>query len=198
VTGTTDGAFPGQTSAGGVDAFLSAHDAAGSILWTDQFGTTGDEWASAVAVKRNIYVVGTTGGTLPGQTSAGGRDAFVRMYDSLGSVLWTSQFGTIGEDGAAGVAVAKHVFVVGFAGWHYGLLPGNHGTLSGQGNAFVRMYTLKGQTFWDSQFGSAGGEGANSVAIRQDGYVVAGVTDGTLPLTASVGGRDAFVMLVRP
>ena len=42
------------------------------------------------------------GGTLPGQTTAGGIDAFVRKYDPNGTEMWTRQFGTAGDDFALG------------------------------------------------------------------------------------------------
>ncbi len=51
----------------------------GSELWTRQYGTSGVEQWGVVAVDRagSIYVGGITTGTFPGQTSAGGRDAFI-------------------------------------------------------------------------------------------------------------------------
>jgi len=79
VAGYTFGALPGQTSAGFVDAFVREYDAGGSEMWTNQFGTPGQDYAQGVAadVTGNVYAVGRTEGTLPGQTSAGGFDAFV-------------------------------------------------------------------------------------------------------------------------
>ena len=35
---------------------------------------------------------------LPGQTSAGGRDTYLRKYDANGNEFWTRQFGTAGMD----------------------------------------------------------------------------------------------------
>ncbi len=47
-------------------------------MWTLQFGTTGFDRAQGVAIhETGIYVDGRVGGTLPGQTSAGGQDAFL-------------------------------------------------------------------------------------------------------------------------
>ncbi|HUZ02182.1 MAG TPA: SBBP repeat-containing protein, partial [Thermomicrobiaceae bacterium] len=76
------------------------------IEWTRQFGG-GPTSASAIAEDAggSVYVAGTTWGALPGQTTAGGSDAFVRAHDAHGNVRWSRQFGTSGHDGAAGVAV---------------------------------------------------------------------------------------------
>ena len=80
-----------------VDAFVRRYDAGGNELWTRQFGTAGVDDAFGVAVDASgVYVAGVTSGTLPGQTSTGGGDAFVRKYDAAGTEVWTRQFGTAG------------------------------------------------------------------------------------------------------
>jgi hypothetical protein len=78
VAGNTAGKLPGQTTAGGIDAFVAAFDSAGNSLWMRQFGGGNRDAAADVAFAGgNAYVAGSTDGTLPGQTSAGGRDAFL-------------------------------------------------------------------------------------------------------------------------
>ena len=122
VAGDTSGALPGQTSAGGRDAFVRKYDSSGNEMWTHQFGSSGDDFARGVAVDGagNAYVAGE--GALPGQTSAGGRDAFVRKYDSDGNEMWTHQFGS-GRNFAHGVVVdgTGDIYVGGYAA---GPLPG--------------------------------------------------------------------------
>src|SRR5439155_18476571 len=106
VEGYTDHALPGQSSAGGTDAFGRKYDAAGAEAWTQQFGTAGNDVANALAGDPSgVYVVGATDGTLPGQTNVGVGDAFVRRYDSSGTEVWTHQFGTSSDDGAVSVAI---------------------------------------------------------------------------------------------
>jgi len=134
VAGNTEGALPGQTSAGPRDVFLRKYNFDGNELWTRQFGTSDDEIARAVAVDASgVYVAGRTGGALPGQTSAGSGDAFVRKYDVDGNEIWTHQFGGSGDDEARGVAVdASGVHVAGVTD---GVLPGQ--TTAGGEDAFV-------------------------------------------------------------
>jgi uncharacterized protein (UPF0548 family) len=84
VAGYTEGALPPQVSAGGVDAFLLRYDSSGTELWTRQFGSANSEAALGVAVDvTGVYVGGTTDGTLPDQTSAGGADAFVAKMTAI-------------------------------------------------------------------------------------------------------------------
>lgn len=85
VGGTTTGVFSGQTSAGGTDIFLVKFDGGGSTIWEKQFGSAGTDnlSASKLGVSSeidsgafDIYVSGETTGSLPGNTSFGGIDAF--------------------------------------------------------------------------------------------------------------------------
>jgi hypothetical protein len=66
------------TSAGDNDAFVRKYDAAGKVLWTQQFGTSANDYARSVSVGSygSVLVAGFTAGDLVG-TSAGGTDAFV-------------------------------------------------------------------------------------------------------------------------
>ena len=81
-----------------------------------------------------VYVAGDTNGTLPGQSSAGGLDVYLRKFLTSGSVAWTSQFGTGGTDYGFMTAVdATGVYVTGFAS---GKLAGR--PYAGSGDAFVR------------------------------------------------------------
>src|SRR5262249_38776672 len=145
VAGTTDGTFPGQTNAGGVDAFVRKYDFAGTVLWTHQFGTGGFDEVSGVAVSGSgVYLAGRTHGTLPDQASAGGPDAFVRKSDPSGGEQWIRQFGAANADVAFGVAAdASGVYVAGIA---LGTLPGQ--ASAGNMDAFVRKYDADGNVPW--------------------------------------------------
>ncbi len=82
--GTTHGVLPGGTAAGGrADAYARAFDAAdGDVLWTHQFGTTRAESGNwAWTVPGALYVAGSSNGTFPDGSNAGGRDAFVTRID---------------------------------------------------------------------------------------------------------------------
>ena len=193
VAGLTAGILPDQTSDGDRDAFVRKYDPDGDELWTRQFGSSGSDTALGVALDPggNVYVAGRTNGELPGQTSTGPRDAFVRKYGPDGDELWTRQFGTSGDDDVREIAVDAegNVYV---GGQTSGILPGQ--TSAGDTDAFVRKYDSNGDEQWTRQFGSSGRDRARAVALDSGGNVyVAGETRDALPGQTSVGGNDAFV-----
>ncbi|MEZ5971022.1 MAG: hypothetical protein R3C31_04365 [Hyphomonadaceae bacterium] len=53
VSGKTDSALSGQVSAGGTDAYIRGYSAAGLELFTRQFGSAGDDAATALLVRDN-------------------------------------------------------------------------------------------------------------------------------------------------
>ena len=84
VSGYTDGQLPGQTALGNSDAFLGKYSLAGTPLWTNQFGTSSADLAWGVAADPSGAVVtGCTAGTLPGQTSSGGSDAYIARNPAI-------------------------------------------------------------------------------------------------------------------
>jgi uncharacterized delta-60 repeat protein len=194
VAGYTSGSLPGQSSAGGGDAFVRKVDAAGNELWTRQFGSGGTDYANSVSVGSDgsVLVAGYTSGSLPGQSSAGGGDAFVRKVDAAGNELWTRQFGSGGTDYANSVSVGSDGSVL-VAGYTDGTLPGQ--SSAGIRDVFVRKYDAAGAEVWTHQFGTAAAfDAAYSVSVGSDGSaLVAGYTAATLPGQSSAGAFDAFV-----
>jgi hypothetical protein len=139
VAGSTEGAFPGFVNKGHSDIAVRKYRPNGSVAWTRQFGTAGNEEPSGVAFDKGgrSYLVGTTEDALPGQTNKGTSDAFVRKYRPNGSVAWTRQFGTNQVDMANGSKIDPkgHLLV---AGATAGTLPGQ--VSKGQMDGFLRKY----------------------------------------------------------
>ena len=201
VVGRTDGTLPGQTRPvlGYSHAFVRKYDAAGTEVWTRQFGA---EWPKPViggvlatgasAHGGRVYVAGFVGGYLPGQDYAGSGDAFVRVYDADGKEGWIRQFGTDGTEYAWSVAAdATGVYV---AGHTEGQFPGQ-AKAGGPDDldAFLRRYDLDGNLLWTRQFGTADEDRAYGVAADGTGVVVTGFTRGALPGQTSAGMQDVFV-----
>ncbi|TLZ60410.1 MAG: hypothetical protein E6K13_08345 [Methanobacteriota archaeon] len=190
VAGYTFGTLPGQTNAGLEDAFLQKHDADGNVTWTRQFGTIQGDAAVATAVDANgVYVAGRTFGTLPGQTGAGGWDAFLQRYDTNGNVQWTSQFGSSGEERAT--AIATDASAVYITGWTTGALPGQ--TRLGSTDAFLLKYDTNGNIQWTRQLGTPQSDDSYGIGVDASGVYVAGETCGTMPGETAVGGCDAYI-----
>ncbi|MBI4332773.1 MAG: SBBP repeat-containing protein [Chloroflexi bacterium] len=194
VGGSASGNLSG-TSAGGYDAFLaSLFGSTGTTQWLDQFGTAGSDQVSGVGADAagNIYVAGHTSGALPGQTSSGNYDIFVRKYDDWGIEQWTSQFGSSLDDQCFGAAVdgSGNIHLTGYAP---AALPGQ--TFLGGKDAFASRYDSAGKRLWTLQFGNSSDNYARGVATDGTGNVyVAGSTDGALSEQTSSGGTDAFIL----
>ena len=186
----------GETTVAGVsqfhrDAFIRKLDGQGIAQWARTFGADPVP-DGAIAVTGSggaIYVVGFTGGQLPGQTSFGLLDAFLRKYDTDGQIVWTRQFGTNGNDAAWAVSAdASGVYAAGFTA---GVFPGQ--ASAGSTDAFVVKFDFQGQQLWATQFGSGAIDQAYGIAADGAGGVtVVGVTSGNLG-GANQGQSDAFV-----
>jgi hypothetical protein len=187
VSGHAGDALPGQTAAGNFDVFVRKYDLAGTRKWTRQFGTIGSDNGFGISVApAGVFVAGRAGQALPGGTHVGNYDAFVRRYRRDGTVVWTRQFGTAGDDSASGVAATRGgVFVSGQTG----------GTLSGQSSAgnpdaFVRKYDAAGKVVWTRQYGTPGFDAATGVSAARHGVFASTATDNTFPGETSAGGGD--------
>jgi hypothetical protein len=194
VTGETSGLLAGAAAAGGLDGFIRQYDPDGNALWSRQFGSSMDDFAvgAGVGPTGDVYAVGTTLGTLPGQTSkGGGTDAFVVATGGQGAGLWMRQFGTPGADDAEAIAfdAAGQPFIAGRAGG-----PLHGAASSGGADAYLAATGPTGDILWVHQFGGAADDYALALALGQGGFYVAGGTIGALPGQTSIGARDAFVV----
>ena len=198
VIGQTSGVLPGQVSSGTVDAYVRKYDAAGTEVWTRQFGSFERDFARGVAVDGagSVYVVGQTFGTLPGQVSAGGFDAFIRKYDTAGTELWTRQFGSGGGEGAVSVALdgAGSAYVVGSS---RATMPGQRS--AGEYDPFLRKYDPAGTEQWTHQWGTLEDDFAIDVAVDPAGSaVIVGQTSGVFDGQSHHGMLDAFITRYEP
>jgi hypothetical protein len=178
VAGSSGGTLPGQTTAGGTDAFVQKYDASGTLLWTRQYGSSRNDELRSIAVDSlgNILVAGGTSGVLPGQISSGNDDVFVQKLNAAGGLLWTRQYGSSNNDSAKGIAVDASGNV---------LVGGN------APDPFVQKYDGVGALMWTRQL--SGGL-MRAVGVDASGnVVVAGSAFGALPGQTSAGTTDAFV-----
>ena len=203
MAGHTLGALPGQTHLGGGDVFVRKYDPDGQEVWTRQFGTSEVDVLGDVAVdgSGNLYVAGHTRGALPGQTSLGESDIFVRKYDADGQEVWTRQFGT----STSGAPSSMHTIGQGplswtktapFAStWTRAPATSRSGGWRPSSRA-VRGEYRESRVFTDVSESSVVGpfDSANGVAIDGAGNVyVTGQTEGALTGQTHLGGGDVFV-----
>jgi len=190
VSGNTRGNFAG-TNAGDFDVYLIKFDSTGSEIWRRQFGSSLNDFSQANAVDKegNIHLVGLTAATLPGQTSAGGIDAFIAKYNSAGTLQFIKQFGTTGVDELLGAAIDSKGNLITVGG-----TTGSIGaTNAGLNDVLIRKFDNNGNVLWTKQFGTSSVDSAVSVFVGTDDKIyVAGFTFGNLAAT-NLGSSDVFV-----
>lgn len=178
LVGRTAGSLGGP-NAGGLDGFIAKYDGNGSPIWTKQFGTAADDFASSLWTDGlgNAYITGRTTGNLAAP-NAGSSDVFVTKFDPNGNQSWTRQFGTSTLDESFGVTgdALGNIFVVG----------DTEGSLdrvnAGSRDIFLRKYDTAGALIWRNQIGTTLWDRSFEAAADGLGNVYfTGWTRGNLP-----------------
>jgi hypothetical protein len=193
VAGFTNLALPGQRYHHRYDAFVRKYDADGAELWTRQFGTNGTDQVLGIAAdETGVTVAGSTDGRLPGEEAAGGEDAFAAHFGPSGRQLWARQFGTRANDRATAVALGPDgSFIAGATAGPLGVRRG------GPTDAFVARLDDEGDLTWVRQFGSAGTDQADGLAVRGGRVFAVGWTTAALTGPYEGGASDGFVAAFR-
>lgn len=193
LSGATTGGLYGAPL-GGNDVFVAKYDTGGTQQWIRQLGSTADDTGNAVATDSlgNVYIVGTTSGSIGANLSAGLNDYLLAKYDTIGVQQWVYQFGTDSDDyGTAAVVDADDNIYV--AGDTSGMFDGH--TSFGLRDVFLAKYAANGGGIWSIQYGSVLDDRTHGVAVDSNANVyITGETDGTLDYVTNAGGSDIFLL----
>ncbi len=193
ISGLTGGSLGGP-NAGGADAFVSKYDAAGTLQWSRQLGTSSTDVSFGVSADGlgNVYISGYTNGSLGGPF-AGANDAFVSKYNAAGTFQWTRQLGNSSIDESSGVSADDlgNVYIS-------GITSGSLGApfAGGSWDVFVSKYDAAGNFQWTQQLGTVTDDVSNGVSADGLGNVyISGYTRGSLggPNAGGPIPNDAFV-----
>ena len=192
VAGSTAGSLEGA-SAGNIDAFVRKFNSAGELQWTKQFGTSTSDAANGVAVdpSGNVWVTGQTDGALDGP-SQGGRDSFVREYDTAGNLIFSKQWGTSLWDVSQAITTdpSGNAYITGF----------NTPALApvDQQNFFVTKFDPQGNVVWTRTQGGPLLDQSTELTTDAAGNVyITGITKSQLGDT-QFGSGDIFVAKYDP
>ena len=195
VVGATDGNLFGQVVRRWYDdAFVAKFSPEGELIWSKQFGTPGQDWATGVAVdntNRVIYVVGFLQigefGDLEAEVfeEVTYSEIFVIKYSFEGDKVWEKHYGAEKDDTANKVCIDKrgNVYIVGETSEWF--------NKNDNDNAFIVKLTSEGELVWGKEFGTDERDYANDVCVDQnDNIYITGVTN--------IGGltwetMDAFI-----
>ena len=170
------------------DSFVTLFDNQGQELWTKRQGALGADQAQAVAFDASgaLFVAGKTQGTIGGGTAVGGWDGYLRAYSATGTVLSTTQFGSVADDSVGAIVVnGTDVLVAGQDGTagvvrRFDVTDPHHMTLAASRN-----------------LGSLGGGSISAIGLDGSGNVLIGgsagadLSVGTTTIARS-GGLDGF------
>lgn len=169
------------------DSFVTVLDAQGQEVWTERSSARDADEATSVAfgADGSVYVLGRAKGSLPGASSAGGYDNYLRSYDATGKLLSTVQFGGSGDDKPAGLVVDGGAVVV--------------ASVEG-GEVQLRRFDVTDPTkptlSATRNLGSLGGGSFAGIAMDGGALVIGGSSTGALGIggvtRAASGDMDAF------
>ncbi len=162
--------------------------------WTQLVGTAEYDIGAGIASdsEGNLYVTGSTGGSIEENSHLGIRDLILIKFNQLGVQEWTRQIGTIHDDSGYDVSADTfgNVYVIGQT---YGDLDGNINV--GDADLFIVKYDFSGKKFWSHQIGTHEFDYGRSIDTDTDGNVyIAGYTTGELEGNISAGGNDFFII----
>ncbi|WP_157234501.1 SBBP repeat-containing protein [Limnospira indica] len=198
VAGKTWGDLDGQTNSGLYDAFITRFQPDGTKAWTRLLGTHRTEDASALTtgLDGSIYVAGSTGGDLDGQTNNAEFEAFISRFQPDGTQDWTRLLGSSSFDGAHALTTGSDgsIYVAGYTAGDLDVQ-----TNSGERDAFISRFQPDGTQDWTRLLGTSGWDGANALTTGSDGSIyVAGYTYGDLNGQTLRGLSDAFISRFQP
>ncbi len=184
---------------GYTDAIIVRYDDAGSIVWKESFGGSGNDiFYSVTEVSDGFVAVGQSAqtsfrtGDWTDIRGKGGIDAIAVKYDHEGNVVWKMNIGGPGSDSYRSVAAVPGGFVaVGFS--HISSLNGGDWTgftAKGTYCATIVKYNNDGEVQWKKNFGGDGVDYFTSVVSTTDGVVAVGYAQALSFGTGDWEGED--------
>jgi hypothetical protein len=199
----TDFAGNVNASASEVITLTPYNPSIANLSWVRLFGTIGNDVATGIATSQDgsIYVCGYTDGSIDGQVSNGGEDAFLTKYNSDGTKVWTRLIGTSGTavfesdfGNALTIGLDGSIYISGYTG----------GNLDGQKNAeqkknatvcaFLTKFDSDGTKAWTRLLGEVSGTYSYALATGTDGSIYStGQSNASLDGQTRNGEADLFL-----
>jgi len=192
ITGYTRGPLGGPLQ-GAWDAFIAKYSDSGEFLWCQQLGGTSVGQGVAVDSEGNAFLCGYTTASLDGPNQ-GHNDAFLCKFSASGTLLWTRQLGSSGDEWgwAVDLDAAGNALISGFTNANLA------GTSQGYTDVFLSKYDSAGTLLWTGQFGSSATDLGYSMAVdATDNAFITGYTKGDLD-GPNQGSEDAFLIKLSP
>ncbi|MFX1588694.1 MAG: SBBP repeat-containing protein [Promethearchaeota archaeon] len=162
-------------------AYLSKYNDDGTMIWHRVWGGPGFEYAHDMTVDSsyNVYYTGRTS-----SFGAGLDDVYIVKYNSSGSLIWNTTWGTPFNENGYGIKLDENdnIYLTGEI------------EMSGIYNAFIAKFDSEGSSIWDETWGGYGGDYGNRIGLNTEGYIyVTGTTN-----SYGAGNGDAFILKYKP
>ncbi|MFA5625183.1 MAG: hypothetical protein WC966_09050 [Bradymonadales bacterium] len=142
----------------------------------------------------NLYITGQTAGVFQGNIARGKSDAFLTKMTKSGIIVWTKQWGTIGDDFGKSVVVGKdgYIYVGGTTTDSFATII----TTAGR-SPFLTKFDADGNLLYTKQFGTMYDDDLVEIAAApSEGVYMAGHTKGNIGGFILYGGSDIFVLKI--
>ncbi|HWE44617.1 MAG TPA: transcriptional regulator [Caulobacteraceae bacterium] len=189
----------GGQEQGGWDGYLQGFSATtGKRAFTQQFGTTGSDSATSIAVNGNSVLVG----------SVDNGDAVVRNFDvtdpTAVSLTASQDLGNLQGGNVVGIGISNGQLVVAGTANNTALGSGVATAVNAApagSNVFVAsldptLSSTSGNTI--AWYGGSGNDAATAMTVANGQVYVAGKTSADLPGTTAIGKQDGFVAEIDP
>ncbi len=169
------------TSGGSGDGFIAKFDKNGVRQWGTFVGGSGSDAVIGIAIDENDFIyasgqttsstsIGTNGTHSPAKNGAGW-NSFLQKYDTTGSRIWGSYFGTA----AIVTKCATYKDNIYFTGYTSGLTGiasnGHQDSFGGDHDAFLANFNPSGGLKWSTYYGGNGLDIGQSCATDSNGNV---------------------------
>lgn len=190
------------------------HSQTNCTMFSSYFGGTQFDEIKGVCVdvNKNSYIIGNTYSTdlpittgLINNSHLGSYDVFLAKFDSCGSLIWSTYFGTTAFDSGEKITLDNDGNIV-FCGFTSGTsLPTTVGCFQSSNNGgydcFVTKITPNGSIIWCTYFGQANGDFAYDITTDSLNNIVIGGTSTSTNLYTTInsfqsnhkGNTDAFI-----
>ncbi len=185
----TGGAYQSSYSGGG-DAFVAKFNSTGtSRIWATYFGGTATDHGNDIAIDQNnnVYMAGYTSsssgisssGAWQSYYGGGVDDVFIVKFNSSGSKLWSTYYGTDQADEANSLNLdtSGNVLITGYTTSGSGFTTIGP-AYAGFGDAFILKFSSSGSRIWATCFGGSGYETGQCLALDTLGNIfLTGMTE---------------------
>ena len=181
---------------GGTDAWVVQLDTLGNVMWSNTYGSSGNEVANSLVVlpTGEMIIAGVANGNNGDITNAkGGQDYWVCKLSASGSLLWQKTYGGSTNDVATKIVVTQGgYYVAGYSNSTNGQVTAP----KGENDYWVIKIDGDGDLIWQKSLGGSAQDYGRGISATPDGgsVVVGQSNSANGDLTNPKGNNDFWIV----